>query len=470
MDAKPQLSSGAKEPARGKKRSLGRRQPVAIAGQQGSPPSPESTAVPTGRLHRRYLAIGSLLLAIGMLWWLGGPAYFSNHLARKALLRLDATSAEYWSDWSHRLAPNDVETRWILARLARRRGDLAEMQEHLQVAQQAGKHDDRISREWILADAQQSKLAAIEPKLNRWLLQQDPDSAEICDTYVNGLFAASRLEMAERVLDAWQADFPDDPRPYYRRGRLLQHFDRLADAESTLRQAISLKDDYYPALYALGRVLNEQKRSTDAIPLYQACMRMSNPLAAKIALAQALAATGKTDTAEESLRQVMQADIAQIMASYRSVDESPELFVAAYELGNLLVNAGNYEEAIEVLRRALEFNSRDSAARYSLAMALRGVGKLEESEQELQLVEAARKELAKVNQLRNLINRDPENTDARLELGELLFHHESQRNGLFWLRSVFSYDPENERAKAKIAELTTQMQQDSSATAPPTTK
>jgi tetratricopeptide (TPR) repeat protein len=158
------------------------------------------------------------------------------------------------------------------------------------------------------------------------------------------------------------------------------------------------------------------------------------------------------------------------MASYRSVDESPELFVAAYELGNLLVNAGNYEEAIEVLRRALEFNSRDSAARYSLAMALRGVGKLEESEQELQLVEAARKELAKVNQLRNLINRDPENTDARLELGELLFHHESQRNGLFWLRSVFSYDPENERAKAKIAELTTQMQQDSSATAPPTTK
>jgi tetratricopeptide (TPR) repeat protein len=463
MDVKPHTSSGPKVQAQKKKRRMGRGQRFYVACRQDhqSDPRPEesrSGSYTAGLSSRTYLAVGAFLVATATFWTLGGPAYFTNHLALRAVLSLDIKAAEYWSTWSRRLAPDDAQTRLILARLARRRGDFVEMQDHLQIARKSGQQDDRVTREWMLADAQQSKLATIEPQLNRWLLAQDPDSAEICDAYVNGLLAASRHEMAQRVLDAWQADFPSDPRPYYRRGRLLQHFDRLADAEAELRHAVALKPDYYPALYALGRVLNEQKRSSDAIAIYQSCMQMPNPLAARIAMAQALAAAGKTDAAERHLREILRADVSEIMDSYRRIDESPELFVAAYELGNLLVNAGNHEDAIGVLRRALDFNSRDTGARYSLAMALRGAGKVDESEQELQIVQTARQELAKVNQLRNLINRDPENTDARLELGELLFRHESPRNGLFWLRSVFSYDPDNELAKAKIAELTAQTQ------------
>ncbi len=185
-----------------------------------------------------------------MLGWVGGPAYFTNHFARNAILRLDPSSAEHWLGWSQWLAPNNTETHLMLARLARRRGDLPVMTNHLHVARSIAEGDPRISREFVLADAQQSKLAAIEPMLNRWLLEQDADSAEICDAYVNGLVAASRFEMAERVLDAWQNDFPTDPRPRYRRGRLFQHFDHFADAEAAFRSAIALKPDYYAALYS----------------------------------------------------------------------------------------------------------------------------------------------------------------------------------------------------------------------------
>lgn len=408
-------------------------------------------------LFRRFLVIGFFIfLVLATLWFLGSPAYFTNHLASKAVSRLDAFAAEYWLGWSNSFAPDHADTRLIQARIARRRGDLAEMEEHLRVARRTANREGRVTRERMLAEAQQGKLTAIEPQLNQWLFEQNPDAAEICDAYVNGLFVASRLEMAERVLDAWQSDFPQDPRPYYRRGRLYQHFDRLADAEGAFRNAITLKPDYYSALYNLGRVLNEQKRSTDAIPIYEACMQMPNPLAVRVAKAQALVATGKTDAAEELLRDVLRADVKEIIDSYRSVDDTPELFTAASELGNLLLNAGIYDEAFDLLQTALDFNSRDTNARYSRAMALRGLGKIDESEQELQVVQAAREKLAKVNQLRNLINRDPNNTEARLELGELLFRYESQRNGLFWLRSVFSYDPDCQRTKDKIAELMAQ--------------
>lgn len=388
-----------------------------------------------------------------MLVWVGGPLYFTNHFAQNAVIQLDQESAERWLGWSTWMAPNNVDTQLMLARLARRSGDLSAMTDHLHIARSVSPDDIRIDREFALADAQQSKLNAIEPTLNRWLLEQDADSAEICDAYVNGLVAASRFEMAERVLDAWQNDFPKDPRPHYRRARLLQHLDRLSDADAAYRTAIALKPDYFAALFSLGKILNEQKKSKEAFDIYEKCTQMPNPLAAKVALAQSLVAMGKTDDAEQILRGVVQSAPQQIADSYRSVDEVPELFIAASELGNLLANSGKFEEAVFMLKSSIAFNPRDTSARYALAIALRGLGKLDESERELELVQTARKELEKVNQLRNKISREPENSEARIELGELLYKYESQRNGLFWLRSVFSYDPDNQVAKAKIAEI-----------------
>ncbi len=188
---------------------------------------------------------------------------------------------------------------------------------------------------------------------------------------------------------------------------------------------------------------------------------MLNPLAAKVAMAQSLIATGQSDAAEQLLRDVVQSDRQQLAASYRSVDEAPELFIAASELGNLLVNSGEFEEAVGILRQSIEFNPRDISARYSLAMALRGLGKAEESERELAIVQSTRVGLEKVNILRNKINREPQDTEARIELGELLIKYESHRNGLFWLQSVLSYDPDNSVVKAKIAELKSMSQSES---------
>jgi len=396
--------------------------------------------------------IAGVILPLMILGWLGGPVYFTNHFAASAIRRQDYSAAQWWLNCSVSLSSHAPQTHLLLARIARERGDYSQMTEHLQAARMTGRADSLVEREWILADAQRSRLEKIEPTINHWLAQQDPDSPEICDAYVNGLVAASRFETAMRVLDAWIRDYPTDARPHYRRGRIHQHFEQHQPAEASFRSAIALNPNYFSALYSLGKILLDQKQAEEAIDLYERCLQMANPAAAKTALAQALIATGEHERAVTLLEEVVQLSPAVIKASYHSVGQDPETFVAASELGTLLANSGEFDQAYPLLRQSLAVNPRDLNARYSLALTLRGLGQTEAAEAELEIVKQTKEQLEKVNVLRNRINRDPTDTESRIELGQLLISYESQRNGLFWLRSVLSYDPDNQRALQLIAQ------------------
>jgi len=404
--------------------------------------------------HRRSgWLVAVIILPLIILGWLGGPVYFTNHFAANAIRRQDYSAAHWWLDRSVSLSSHAPQTDLLLARIARERGDYAQMTEHLQVARMSGRVDSLVEREWILADAQRSRLEPIEPTINQWLAQQDPDSPEICDAYVNGLVAVSRFDTAMRVLDAWIRDYPTDARPHYRRGRIHQHFEQHQPAEASFRTAVELNPNYFAALYSLGKILLDQKQAEQAIACYERCLQMPNPAAAKTAAAQALIALGEHDRAVGLLEEVLKLDPAVIKASYHSVGQDPETLVAASELGTLLANSGEFNQAYPLLRQSLAVNPRDLNARYSLALTLRGLGKTEAAEAELEIVKQTKEQLEKVNTLRNRINRDPTDSDSRIELGQLLIQYESKRNGIFWLRSVLSYDPDNQRVKQLIAQV-----------------
>lgn len=382
-----------------------------------------------------------------------GSVLLAEHCAAQAVGRRDPQAAEGWLAYRERLLGTSSRGLLIKARLARHRGDFAEMDRLLTAAASSGASRADVQKEWTLAQVQSGKLEAFEPQIKSWLVNGSSDLPEIAEAYANGLAASSRFDEALRMIGAWAQDHPTDPMPAFRAGRIHEFFEDFDAAAVAYREALSREDDFSPARFALARVLLNQKKPQDAIVELNACRPPTNPLAVQVAHAECLAELGRTDQAIAELESVLEHNEREIEESYAALHAPQECFVAARLLGTLLTNNGSAEKGVVLLETALRSNPRDVAARYSRAIAFRGLGRMAEAEAELAAIEEHREAMKQVNALRNKINRDPEDVASRIDLGTLLAEHESVSSGLFWLRSALTHDPSNEVAKQRIAEL-----------------
>lgn len=379
------------------------------------------------------------------------PAKVCQHFARRAITDFDYPTAQRWIGYASAVSSGNAENEFLAARICRREGRLDEMTRHLTRAKTLGGDYRQAQIEEALALAQSGDLTRVEPQLLDWLKEGVGDADEISDAYANGLAANSRFEQSASVLDAWRADYPKDPRPDYRLGRLHEYLEHWTEAEQAYRQSISLNPNYFAAHYRLGRVLFLGRRVEEAIAAFSECLPMPRPQAAQVQIAACYRSLADQEKAAELLREVLAHDRKTIALSYQDVDESPETFEAAATLGDIESEAGNHDEAFKWLSMAIAENPRDLAARYSLAVTLRALGKNAESEAEFEKVRISRAALERANPLRDRIKREPKDLQARAELGTLLLEHESQRMGRFWLQSILPYDPRNQVAHAGLA-------------------
>jgi tetratricopeptide (TPR) repeat protein len=432
-----------------------KRPPAGIKHPANSPlDGPSGSQVSNRRSPPGLRLVFLMVVAVGLVsasFVLNVPGRIGYLFATRALQRHDMAAAQLWIDRVQWVAPGDPQTYLVAARLARRQGRMEEVAEQLKLATQRGADRSAVRLEELLALAQTGQLDGIEHELITRLSDPGVDAAEISDAYANGLATVSRFGDSAAVLAAWSKDFPDDPRPDYRAGRLHEHFHRWDQAEASYRQALSRDSNYYPARYRLGRVLFTGRRVKEAMAEFSACLSMPNPLAAKVQLAACYRAQGNADQSRTLLRSVLSHDRETIAASYHAVEEYPEHFEAATQLGDLESEAGNYEQALYWLRLAVAENPRDLVARYALAVTLRQLGHAEQSEAEFKRVLTARRALERANPLRNRIAERPDDLEARLEIGELLLEHESQSMGLFWIRSILTFDADHLAAHQVLA-------------------
>jgi len=413
-------------------------------------PSAESPAV-RKRGIRRWLVLLAVLSLIGCMA-LDLPGIFSRSMAFRAAGRVDNASAERWIAIARKVSWRSGEMEMLAARMHRRQGRPNEMEQSLRRAVRSGVDPKLASLERALVAAQAGNLDSVESQLFDALRNGVGDAAEISDAYANGLAILSRFDQALQVLAAWRTDYPQDPRPPYRMGRIYEHQAIWDKAEDHYREAIKVAPRYYSARYRLGRVLMYDRQFEAAKREFSTCLSMENPLAAQIQIASCLKALASTDQAARLLREVLQHDDSEILASYAALEETPEHHEAARILGDLEFELGNNAEAVRWLEQALVFNDRDSSTRYSLAVTLREMGRNEEAEKHFARFHVVREALSRANVLRSRIQADSDDIASRYELGELLLTHESTRMGVFWLRSVLEIQPNHQGAHRSLAD------------------
>ncbi len=405
------------------------------------------------RSPNNFIVLVSILIALVVTgYFLDAPARILNLLARRSMTELNYAKAQIWLERASRFNRDNAQSEMIAARIARHQGMLDEMTEHLSRASRLGVDELDVKMEEAMALAQTGKLDRVESDLFQWLSNGLGEADEISDAYANGLAANSRFDNANEILDAWRRDFPNDPRPDYRLGRIKEHFQAWDEAISAYLASLQRRSDYYPSRYRLGRVYFVIRKIDESKKAFENCLAMPLPEAAKIQLALCYRSLGEGENARKILQEVLQQDYETIIRSYQSVEEAPEHFESAATLGDLESEAGNYQEAYKWLKLAVDKNPRDLTARYSLALTLRRLGQIEQSDSIIAEVQKARTALERANPLRDRIAAKPDDLEARMELGKLLLENESMRMGRFWLQSIFKFDPNYREAHRALAE------------------
>jgi tetratricopeptide (TPR) repeat protein len=398
-----------------------------------------------------------LFLVLVCLWiaflWSGGIVGFTNSMAKNAIASKKLDSADGWLAIARRMNASNAETDFLQAKSERQRGRLDKMASHLKTAYSKGFDPSKLEREQTLAFASLGRFNAdMEEQMNDWLDSREGDFGEVVDAYTNGLTVISRFDHALELLKWWEANAPWDPVPHYRMGRINEHMHQNSEAESQYRKAIAKDPTFYKATYNLARVVLDQRRPEEALKLFQICNVGDSALAAKTGMAQCYKALGETETARSLLTEVLKSSFDALSQSQNAVDDFPERFVAASELGSIETELGNFSEAKKYLESALKVHPLDSTGRYSYAVALRGLGLQKEAEENFEITRTARTALDQVTGLLEVLRRDPQDTKSRIAIGKIVLEHESERAGVFWLQSVFSYDPKNSEAHLTLAD------------------
>ncbi len=405
------------------------------------------------RPKRFYVLIALFVFLLCIFQYEGGIAGFARSFAKTALLVNDAKRAFPWLNIAQKVGPETPELHYLLARSARLGRKYNEMAKHLQVAYSGGFDRETIEKEQCLAIASLGELdPANEAKIKKWIAQRGPDVADFVDAYVNGLAALSRFEEASKVLEDYEVDFPNDPMVNYRFGLMNEHTKSNEQAENEYLEAMKKDPSHAKSAWRFSRLLCARNKPEEAIKILNKIRKGPQELAVKTFLASCYFQMGELDKSRVLFREVVIEEKQRVLDSYLSLDEWPERFLAASELGIVESNLGNYQDAKKYLEMALSDNPRDFIARSAYALVIRRLGNTEQANKELARVSTERTEFDKITMLRDKVKQDPDDAQSKFAMGKILYKYESERFGLFWIRSALTSDPNFKEAHAFLAD------------------
>jgi len=385
-----------------------------------------------------------LCLAAGavaaLAWW--SPrliARYEVYRGRRALEAFQTEAAIERLEAACRFDPQDAQAHFLLGRGFRRLERFDEMVRELDEAGRLGMPSERVQRELRLAVAQTARVGEVEPYLPQMLTSPGDDGREICATFFQGFCLRLDFALADRVLDAWAADFPDDPEPYARRGDLYNSVQRGQRAEAAYRECLARDPSRTQTRLKLARCLLDMNMPAEAEPHLRTCVKEAPGEAdAWFRLGECLSALGKNDESRRALERAIQCD--------------PRHFGARRQLGELEIRAGRAEEAFKWVAPLQEDWPEDSRLATTMAQTLQKLGRTEEAQKCWQTVSRSQKAATRFDELILEVPNRPADVDLRYELGMTLLRYRSREDGVVWLKSVLQFDPRHRGAHRALAD------------------
>lgn len=395
----------------------------------------------SGRIGRgRRARIVALMLVLVALLFAVNPArvHYLMLEGREDLQSGSPEAALEVFEKARELAPDRAETYFWLARAHRKLGHLQEVRENLDRAKSLGFDAERLRREWYLVLAGRGYTHRVEPHLSEMLAHPE-DGIEACEAFSTGYCLNLEFEKAHLLLDVWQADFPDDPRPYLRRGQILAGEEKWGKAETQFRKALERAPHETKARSGLAETLIHQGRLDEAARELKTILRDDGGNEdALLCIAKLSQERGELELAAKTFRRVL--------------EQNPDQFDARLSLAKVLLKMNQPQEAEQHARQLVEKWPQDLQAVYTLAQALQQSGRGDQAEEYYARFSKMQDALIRLEELKRVVHQKSDDPEIRYELGHLLLRHVSREEGVAWLQSVFYYAPNHEEAHRTLAE------------------
>lgn len=396
---------------------------------------------PASRFRKPLVAAAVAVAAAAALWlgsrWVSVERSISQ--ARTALAEHDAGAAITHLRNAKRYRPDDPEVEFLLARVARRQGRTDDVRTHLERAWKLGYPEETIRREEWLTLAQNGQLREAEPHLPELLTDPGDDAGEICEAYVTGYLRTHRFQRALELLDAWQADAPDDPQPHFLRGAYAEHIKAAGKAISEFEAALSKAPERDDIRLRLASVLTLERRYEEAGDHFRILLdRVPGNPDVQAGWGTHLLAQGRLDEAGRAFD--------------RALAEHPDHFEARFGRGRVELQRGDPKEAVRWLSPLATDQPRNVELRYALGSALAASGNPQAAKPHFDFVAEARPAMDRADALADRILADPTDIEARYEVGSILLKYDSPADGVAWLRGVLDIRPDHRPTHLALAD------------------
>lgn len=389
--------------------------------------------------QRLWWLVVVLLVLINTLAWQRKP--IASWLGQFAIARAgsDPNRARQYITLANFFSSQAPEIALARARLHRHAADLDEFRRDLQRARYLGIAPEPADRERWMAFAQSGQMGIAGPQLVNLLETGGGEEAEICEAFALGYMRMRDFGAALALLEAWTQEAPRDARPHAWIGQIQTELRATEKAEKAFRMALQLAPANASAALGLGQLLLELKRPAEAIEFFQLA---ADDDSAGAAASVGLAASLQTQNRLEEAAQVLDVALQRFPDDYRLLVQKAEGFV----------EQGEYAAAEKLLRSEIESGSRRRELRYAYAVALRGIGRIDEAAEHFAYTSEAAERTAAANQRIAAVAAEPTNADLRHEIGQTHLTYGNIEDGLMWLQSALEIDPKHRPSHRALAE------------------
>jgi tetratricopeptide (TPR) repeat protein len=340
--------------------------------------------------------------------------------------------------------PAHAETRFLLARAARRADDLEGAETHLNVAEAMQWPAEEIALERLLAQAQLGDLGRAEALLLERLEEGSAAEELILEALIKGYLTAYRLPEASHLATRWLEQRPNRWQPWLYRGRAHYLNGAFGRAAADYRRAL----EALPGLrqgrlwYAGALLLDGHFR--DALPVFEKYVAdYPDDTAGLLGLADCHLMLKQRSEAEACLDRLLR--------------QQPSHGAGLLLRARLELDRDEPQQALVWLKKAEAAAPHEVDIAQGLAQAYRQLGRPDEAKRYQARLEELRKSNRRLDDLRTQILRSPKEIGLRHEAAALCLRLGRPREALDWLLGALTIDPNNRPTHEALAQCFDQL-------------